>query len=54
MRGVSWLAAKTVQLLKRYSAPWSKDIVTKALKEMTNVTNFMLCRGVERRLRYPK
>jgi hypothetical protein len=24
MRGISWLAAKTGQLLKRDSAPWSK------------------------------
>jgi hypothetical protein len=24
MRGISWLAAKTGQLLKMYSAPWSK------------------------------
>jgi hypothetical protein len=24
MRGISWLAAKTGQLLKKDSAPWSK------------------------------
>jgi hypothetical protein len=25
MRGISWLAAKTGQLLKRDSAPWSNN-----------------------------
>jgi hypothetical protein len=28
MRGISWLAAKTGQLLKKDSAPWSKQALT--------------------------
>jgi hypothetical protein len=28
MRGISWLAAKTGQLLKKDSAPWSKKDVS--------------------------
>jgi hypothetical protein len=26
MRGISWLAATTGQLLKKHSAPWSKKV----------------------------
>jgi hypothetical protein len=32
MRGISWLAAKTGQLLKKDSAPWSKKVSTKAFE----------------------
>jgi hypothetical protein len=46
MLGISWLAAKTVQLLKKDSAPWSKEvsttlilIETRSTRRMPNIGN---------------
>jgi hypothetical protein len=35
MRGISWLAAKTGQLLKKDSAPWSKYNVIRVYIQLT-------------------
>jgi hypothetical protein len=35
MRGISWLAAKTGQFLKKDSAPWSKYVVLDGIYKYT-------------------
>jgi hypothetical protein len=41
MRGISWLAAKTGQLLKKDAAPWSKLVSDKEKSVLDNPTIFV-------------
>jgi hypothetical protein len=42
MRGISWLAAKTGQLLKRDSAPWSKYIYIYVISKRMHCSDNLL------------